>query len=1176
MVDDTFTRTLRERRRDRDLTQAELARAAGCATVTLKRIEAGDLRPSRQLAERLLWALDVPTEERATLVRLARRASPELTRNPYKGLRAFDVADADDFFGREVLVAALLRRLAAPVESPDGSARFLAVVGPSGCGKSSVVRAGLIPALRAEALPGSTHWPLAVMTPGPAPLEALDEATRTLADARSGGLLLVDQAEELWTLSPDEAVRRTVLCRLCELALRPDGPWVVLTLRADFYDRPLQDHSFGTLVRAATEVMLPLAPDELARAVVGPAELSGLSVEPALLAAIVTDIEQRPGALPLLQYALTELFERRSVVRLTLASYLEIGGVAGALAGRADELYGALDGETRPLARQLFLSLVQIGEGGQVTRRRARASDMPNDDGRIALVVERFTAHRLLTRDCEPATRAATVELAHEALIDSWELLRGWIDGHRDQLHLRRSLALATGEWLAAGRDPGFLAVGPRLAQLEQLDKAGPNADERAFLEASAVERGRAEAAERAGQERLRESLARSEAQRLAAEAGRLVRDGGSAELAALLALRSLELRGTTQGVEALYAVAQRDLPVRHFVGHSGRLYTVAYAPDGRSVVAGGQDCVVLQWEVTSGALLRRLEGHTGNIEKLAFSSDGRLLASAASDKSVRLWDAATGALRAVLPHPAGLRAAVFAPDGRRLLTFGRFPFLQIWDITNGALLQRFDTSAPLVIAAVFAPDGASILAHLVDGRTISWRIGDIAAETILPECVHAASITISPDGQLLLTSHPIQFTARLWNAATGKPLRSFTGHRDMVHYATFTPDGARVITSSNDASARVYDVMTGAELQCLAGHSNSIWEHALSPEGRFLLTGGTDGAASLWDLAYGPDLPTLRGHQAGVIAADIADGGRTLFTVGDDLTIRGWDGATGAERACWRLIPAFTTHGGLELIAGGPHAVIGCNDGVVRVVNLAAGEVGRALHGHRDRVWGVAASPDGSRLLSASGDCTARLWNTASGEPLAVLEGHTDLVVGAAFTPDGRFAVTGSDDGTVRLWDVADGREVHRLVDPRFPMTCVAVTPDGRSVLTGSADGTVRLWEIASGHERWRAAGHRGYLNTARTSADGRLGLTAGSDRTARLWDLAEGRELQRYAGHAGGVNAALFVPGGRHILTASADGTVRIWHLDWRDVARALRGRLRRELTLEEQIQYGTADDD
>ena len=320
--------------------------------------------------------------------------------NPYKGLRAFGESDAADFFGREALIQQLLVRLG---EGGDLS-RLLAVVGPSGSGKSSVVKAGLIPALRRGGLPGSENWYVVELRPGPHPFEEIEAALLRIAVNPPASLLdqlrqdkrgllravrrclpddpaielvmVIDQFEEMFTLVEDEATRAHLLDSLVTAALdERSRVHFVLTLRADFTDRPLQYVDLGELMRQRMEIVLPLTPDELERAIVGPADRIGLKVEPELVAAIVRDVEGQPGALPLLQYALTELFERREDRRLTKAAYHDIGGVPGALGRRAEQVYAGLDTAGQAAAQQLFLRLVTLGEGTEDTRRRVLRSD---------------------------------------------------------------------------------------------------------------------------------------------------------------------------------------------------------------------------------------------------------------------------------------------------------------------------------------------------------------------------------------------------------------------------------------------------------------------------------------------------------------------------------------------------------------------------------------------------------------------------------------------------------------------------------------------------------------------------------------------------------------------------------------------------------------------------------
>ena len=300
------------------------------------------------------WLALAGDGEASKLARRTRAAVPRRdVRNPYKGLRAFSEEDADDFFGREALTEEIADRLAA-------GERFLAIVGPSGSGKSSVVRAGLLPLLRAGTIPGSGRWPIVEFRPGARPVEELEaalgrvpgtgavlphlgtdpsalcrEARKLVADSGASLLVVIDQFEELFTMTDDE--RRGQFLALLERAVTdPDSPVrVVVTLRADFYDRPLRVRGLSELVEAGHVAVHPLSPGELESAITSPAVGAGVELEQALVAEIVADVVDQPGALPLLQHALGELFERRDGRTLTEESYREIRGVGGALAARA-------------------------------------------------------------------------------------------------------------------------------------------------------------------------------------------------------------------------------------------------------------------------------------------------------------------------------------------------------------------------------------------------------------------------------------------------------------------------------------------------------------------------------------------------------------------------------------------------------------------------------------------------------------------------------------------------------------------------------------------------------------------------------------------------------------------------------------------------------------------------
>ena len=559
-----FGRWLKQRRKEFDLTQQVLADRVGCSPDMVRKIEAGERRPSKQIAALLAEALAVPEAERTAFI-LRARVEPPATNgpstravspdvavsfglngssdhdripsgstaeeeavllNPYKGLSAFGEEDAPDFFGREVSVERLLTRLA----EPGRCNRFLAVVGPSGSGKSSLVQAGLLPALRVSGLGGGNRPIFVHMVPGAHPHEELrralqpllaqplsnqepggsangssgprldftagsegdtfsllKNAERVLSDSSSSGtalLLFIDQFEELFTLTEDEAARASFVAGIYRAATAPGGRvWVIVTLRADFYDRPLLYPGMSELFAERTLAVGPMTPRELHSAITGPAHRAGLELEEGLVDLIERDVAGQPGALPLLQYALTELFERRTGRTLTVQAYRDSGGVLQAVGMRAEATYARMSTAQQEEARQIFLRLVAPGDDGGETRRAELASASLDEDA-LDAVLDLFGGCRLLTFDRDPTTHGPTVEVAHEALLRVWPRLRLWLDAGRENLRVQRQLMAAAREWTSSGRDPSFLARGARLLQFDSgrsrtgtgLHRHGPRA----------------------------------------------------------------------------------------------------------------------------------------------------------------------------------------------------------------------------------------------------------------------------------------------------------------------------------------------------------------------------------------------------------------------------------------------------------------------------------------------------------------------------------------------------------------------------------------------------------------------------------------------------------------------------------------------------------------------------
>jgi formylglycine-generating enzyme required for sulfatase activity/energy-coupling factor transporter ATP-binding protein EcfA2 len=432
---------------------------------------------------------------------------------PYRGLQTFEEQHAAFFFGREADTQRLLEQLRA--------SRFLAVLGSSGSGKSSLVRAGLVPALRAGGLAGSDRWRVRVIRPGARPLAAL---AAELLDLRARGamtqtldemahdsralhlavelslarerpdarvLLVVDQFEEVFTLCRSETERAATLDNLVHATTIPGGRTVVvLTMRADWYPRLAAYPLLAQLAQARQALVGALGEDALRLVITEPAARAGLDLEAGLVDTILDDVRGEPGGLPLLEHALLETWERRVGATLTLEGYRASGGVRDSLCARAEQVFTQLAPTEQQIAQRVLLRLTQPGEGTEDTRRRAELTELassPRDRDALQQVTGRLADARLLTIASQP-DGTTWVDVSHEALIRGWPRLRGWIDEHRDSLRLHRKLGAEAQEWQRLGRDRSLLLRGRSLATaLDWMRSTRPaiNELERSYLAAA-------------------------------------------------------------------------------------------------------------------------------------------------------------------------------------------------------------------------------------------------------------------------------------------------------------------------------------------------------------------------------------------------------------------------------------------------------------------------------------------------------------------------------------------------------------------------------------------------------------------------------------------------------------------------------------------------------------------
>ncbi|MFO7537016.1 MAG: protein kinase, partial [Chloroflexota bacterium] len=1111
--------------------------------------------------------------------------------NPYKGLRPFEEADAARFFGRETLVEQLLARMAG--------SRFLAVVGPSGSGKSSVVKAGLLPALRRGALPDSDGWFISEMVPGTHPLKELEAALfrvavnppetllpllgederglaravkRILPATGTELLLLVDQFEEIFTLVTDEAQRHFFLNSLAAAVADVRGRLrLVITLRADFYDRPLMYQTFGELMRQYTAAVVPSSKEDLAAAIRRPAQQVGVRVEDDLQAEMVADVYDRPGALPLLQYALTELFERRESGRMTLAAYEAVGRVSGALSQRAETLYRQLSEQEQLAARQLFLRLVALGEAGQVTRRRVARSELEairlaGEEAAAAVnrILDLYGRYRLLTFDHDPATRVPTVEVAHEALLTAWTRLREWIEVGGEDLRQQRRLRRWALEWQEAGREPGLLLRSARLEQMAgwaaQTDLA-LSASEQAYLETSIAARQERLAAEEARRQRELETaqhLAETERQRAEEQSQ---------------AARRLQRR-------AVYLV--------------GALVTALLL----AIVA-----VAFQQSANRNADMAITNASLAMTREAEAEENARLAANRQSEAEAEANLRAMAEAVAIQERETAEQQQAIAEEQREIA--GQQVRLTTSRELALAALTTLDTDPELSL--LLALQGLQV-AHTREAENILHQALAVSRveRTLFGHELEVSGLAFSRDGRLL-ASGSVDTVVRIWEVDSGRELHALTGFEDMIYGLDFDPAGQRLAASSWDGTVRIWNVNTGVEQMTLVmptpdGSRIRLDDVEFSPDGQFLAVGGrdqtvvwdleteqpwlvfpqgrydvtfspngrllafrvlkTDGAGpeavvTVWDLEAGQELAILAANVIGLafspdgklLAAEVPSPGATRIwhvdldspeTFGQELARLG-GAATGSDSSTITFLPDNRR---VLYLGNESHVKVWNIEGPAEILNVAC----------TPGPFAVAVNPTGTLVATSNTDGAIKLCRLEPTYEWQTLDMTTALPImfrNVAFSPDGSILYTIHLSERLQAWDtmaaglLQPGDEVFLVEDLAF-RDGLAVSPEGDWLTVGTSDGHVYLFDAKTGAELAVLRGDEdGLFWGVAIHPDGTQLAAAGTAGTARVWDPATGEELYALADCADTFMspAITFSPDGQLLVTVCYTGTVAGW---------------------------------
>jgi WD40 repeat protein len=857
----------------------------------------------------------------------------------------------------------------------------------------------------------------------------------------------------------------------------------------------------------------PMQPEELRRAVVCPAQRVGLSVEDELVEQIVEDVQDAPGALPLLSTALLELWQNRDGRRLRLAVYQRTGGVHGAVARLAEEAYGVLTGDQRELARRVLLQLVEVDDEGAVERRRVPLTDIGAD---AEPLLDVLADARLVTLS------EGTAELAHEALLREWPRLASWIEDGREDLRVERTLRAAASEWERVDRDPGALYRGARLAEATDWSaRAGhvPPGLERDFLQASL---------DRADRDR------RHRRRRLALAFGGLA--FGLVAIAVVAAI-ALEQRGQAESERdratsrALALAAEKNLEIDPSLALRLALWSVATDDTPEAAAALREATSAFRQQAVVSA--DRVDAWTAQL-----SSDGARLVTGGSEGNAVLWDAATH--EEVTRWAAGhgdVWSSRFARDGKRIALGFDDGTVAVTDASLDSRRELGRVENTTVWSVAFVGDGDRVAAAFDDGTVRVFSLDESASPKVLKGHLGTVySVDASADGTRVVSAG-VDGTVRLWTLADGTfQILHRSGAGAMLD-TTFSPDGKVILAVGDDGLVRRWNARTGREGPSTPGGGSPLNSVAFSPDGDRFAAGGVDGNVLVWAVPGGPPVASLRGPGAFVYDVGFGRTGAVVVGAFDDGTVRLWD----PGRIEFWTVPQAS--GTIAFNRDGRYILTTSMAGEASVWDAATGSLVNSLPGSGERILTQFSPAADEVIIADGGSPDVRVWPIDQAtDTVAFRAPRAEGLVAARVDSSGERLVYADTEGRAAVGELDSGREIPLEGGPK-DIDNVQFSADGTRVAAMSQSGRGAIWRVDRPTRPERSlTGNSDRVNALHYGDDERV-LTAGQDKTVRVWPARDGPPTVM-TGHTQAVSDAAFWTDPSKVLSAGFDGTLRLWN--------------------------------
>jgi WD40 repeat protein/energy-coupling factor transporter ATP-binding protein EcfA2 len=1138
---------------------------------------------------------------------------------PYKSLKAFTQDDAYFFHGREELIDKIVKKLE--------SNSFLTVVGASGSGKSSVVRAGVVPKLVTNGLNTSQSqqtqacqtW---VMLPGDNPFTALAKAIapnepKLIEGVLHAGVkgfvdwlrqqpqaiyvLAIDQFEELFTLTPEK--EGTDFIRLIIAAVERAGDCfkVIITLRGDFINECLNLGEIAPLMEQ-NEILVTVKSsrleDEQYRQIIAqPAQKVGLEVEEGLMAVLLEELKN--GSLPLLQYALEELWQKRSQGKLTLKDYQQyIGRLGQFLSDKAEATYKNLNQLQQECAQSIFLSLVYLAEEqdktNKDTRRRLLKSDLrvnkykytlddtlqalvearlivvSGEENNFSLVTDGDRQNALAVADEVKENNSSpdrdTVEIAHEILINNWKTLEGWLKDNRDKYRLIREINQRAKDWKQNDRQEGFLLSKGALAKYEEsyvkYADEFPKLSDR-FMDASIQARDKAD---KLAKRRHRQTVG--------------ILTGGITILATALVFALGQLRrATINEVNALHNSAEtllasnQKLDALTIALKAGKLTDKNYL--GLDFKIRLKILNLIQNIFYQTKEYNRLESQAEHIIDISLSPNGQIIASIEPGGEIELWNTDGKLLYSLKTSNRPTSNVVFGHNSQTFAYASDDKTIKLWNIENKPFHQQtLKGHTDNINQVIFSPDGKTI-ASASDDKTIKlWNIQGRLLHTLEDHNEGIGEIKFSPDGKTIISidSNNIRLrnrltvdssisvdkhnTVKLWSIE-GQLLHTLKGHTDDINNIEFSPDGQTIASASDDKTVKLWNV-EGQLLHTLEGHTDQVNSVAFSPDGQTIASASYDGTVELWNLR-GRSIDIIDGYPDDMRSVVFSPDGKTIGysdTTGNTRLVRIkknrrenlFSDLDGYIKRTSNIV--FTPDSKAIVATDNAIELWNLRDRLLKTITVDSFE-------NDTRERGLVASNTKKDIIASAknDDAIIRLWNF-KGQLLNTFTTKSEDINDIEFSSDGRILASINDNRMIELWNT-NGKSIHVFRVGLRGIKSVKFSPDGQlmaftfqssrrktrnSLETSRSDLDSNKIELRNlkGELLHILEGHTDYVDDVIFSPDGQTIASISRDNTVKLWDL-NGTLLNTLESHNNDINRVIFSPDGQ-IIAAFDDADFRL----------------------------------